>query len=51
MADDKQRDLLFVVSQKCSDRYKVALPTYQFDGEAEYWWGIVQPRRAEDPMT
>ena len=36
---------------ECPDRYKVALTTYQFEGEAEYWWGTVKPRRGEDPMT
>jgi len=36
---------------ECPDRYKVALVTYQFDGEVEYWWGIVKPREGEDPTT
>jgi len=36
---------------ECPDRYKVALTTYQFEGEAEYWGGTVKPRRGEDPMT
>jgi len=36
---------------ECPDRYKLALATYQFKGEAEYWWGIVKPRGGEDPMT
>jgi len=22
----------------CPDQYKVALTTYQFEGEVEYWW-------------
>jgi len=34
-----------------SNRFKVALATYQFEGEAKYWWGIVKPRGEEDPMT
>ena len=25
-------------------RYKVALATYQFEGEVEYWWVTVKPR-------
>ena len=33
------------------DRYKVALATYQFEGEVEYWWGTVKPRGREDPIT
>jgi len=36
---------------ECPDRYKVALTTYEFEGEAEYWWGTVKPKRGEDPMT
>jgi len=36
---------------ECPDRYKVALTTYQFEGEAEYWWGIVKPRRGEEPVS
>jgi len=36
---------------ECPDRYKVALTTYQFEGEAEFWWGTVKPRQGEDPMT
>jgi len=31
------------------ERYKVALASYQFEGEAEYWWGTVKPRGGEDP--
>ena len=33
------------------DRYKVALATYQFEGEVEHWWGTVKPREGEDPTT
>ena len=29
---------------ECPDRFKVALTTYQFEGEAEFWWGTVKPR-------
>jgi len=29
---------------ECPDRFKVALTTYQFEEEAEYWWGTVKPR-------
>jgi len=36
---------------ECSDRFKVALTTYQFEGEAEFWWGTVKPREGEDPIT
>ena len=36
---------------ECPDRYNVALATYQFKVEAEYWWGTVKPRGGEDPMT
>jgi len=36
---------------ECPDQYKVALVIYQFEGEAEYWWGIVRLRGEEDPMT
>jgi len=36
---------------ECPDRFKVALTTYQFEGEAEFWWGTVKPREGEDPMT
>ena len=36
---------------ECSDRFEVALATYQFEGEAEYWWGTVKTRGEEDPMT
>ena len=41
---------LFAIIE-CPDRYKVALTTYQFEGEAEFWWGTVKPREGEDPMT
>jgi len=36
---------------ECPDRYKVALTTYQFEGEAKYWWGTVKLRGEENPMT
>ena len=36
---------------ECPKRFKVALATYQFEGEAEYWCGIVKPRGEDDPMT
>jgi len=29
----------------------VPLATYQFEEEAEYWWGTVKPRGGEEPMT
>jgi len=28
---------------ECPYRFKVALTTYQFEGEAKYWWGMVKP--------
>jgi len=36
---------------ECPDRYKVALATYQFEGEVDYWWGTIKPRREGEPMT
>jgi len=36
---------------ECLERYKVALALYQFEGDVEYWWGTVKPRREEDPLT
>jgi len=27
----------------CPDRLKVALTTYQFEGDAKYWWETVKP--------
>jgi len=36
---------------ECPDRYKVALTTSQFEGEAEYWWRTVKPRGEENPMN
>ena len=36
---------------ECPNRYKVALTTYQFEGEAEYWWETVKPRGEENSMT
>ena len=30
---------------ECLVRYKVALATYQFEGEVEYWWGMVKLSR------
>ena len=36
---------------KCLARFKVALATYQFEGEVEYWWGTVKPREGENPIT
>jgi len=35
----------------CPDKYKLALATYQFEGEAEYWWETVKPRGEEDLIT
>jgi len=36
---------------ECPNRFKVALTTYQFEGEAEFWWGTVKPTEGEDPIT
>jgi len=36
---------------ECPNRYEVALATYQFEGEAEYWWETVKPKGEENPMT
>ena len=36
---------------ECLDRFKVAFATYQFEGEAEHWWGTVKPRGEDDLMT
>jgi len=36
---------------ECRDRYEVALVTYQFEGDAEYWWGTIKPREGETPTT
>jgi len=36
---------------ECPDRFKVALATYQFEGEVEFWWGMVKPRGEEALMT
>ena len=35
----------------CPARFKVALTTYQFEREAEFWWGTVEPRGHEPPTT
>jgi len=32
-------------------RFKVALTTYQFEGEAEFWLGTVKPKGDEPPIT
>jgi len=36
---------------ECPGRFKVALATYQFEGEAEYWWGTVKSHGEDDPIT
>jgi len=36
---------------ECPDRYKIALATYQFEGESEYCWGTIKSRGEEDLMT
>jgi len=35
----------------CPARFKVALATYQFEREAEFWWGIVKSRGHEPPTS
>jgi len=29
----------------------MAMATYQFEGEVEYWWRTVKPLGEDDPMT
>jgi len=36
---------------ECSERFKVCLATYQFEKEAELWWGTVKPRVGEPLLT
>ena len=36
---------------ECPYRYKVALATYQLEGETECWWGTIKPREGENLMT
>ena len=35
----------------CPARFKVALATYQFEPEAEFWWDTVKPKGHEPLMT
>lgn len=46
----RRMENLFEIME-CPGRFKVALATYQFEGEVEFWWGTVKPRGGEDPMT
>jgi len=46
----RRMENLFEIME-CPTRYKVALATYQFDREAEYWLGTIKPREGEDPIT
>jgi len=36
---------------ECLARFKVALATYQFEGDVEYWRGTVKPREGDNRMT
>jgi len=36
---------------ECPNRFKGALATYQFEKEAEYWWGMIKPCGEDAPMT
>ena len=36
---------------ECPDRFKVALATYQLEGEAEFWLETIKPRGEEAPIT
>ena len=46
----RRMENLFEIME-CPARFKVALATYKFEGEVEYWWGTVKPRVGENPMT
>ena len=46
----RRMENLFEIME-CPNRYKVALATYQLEGEVEYWWGTVKSREGEDPIT
>ena len=46
----RRMENLFEIME-CLAQFKVALATYQFEGEVEYWWGTVKPRAGENPMT
>jgi len=46
----RRLDNLFEIME-CPARFKVALATYQFEEEAEYWWQIVKPRGDGPPIT
>jgi len=36
---------------KCLERFKVRLASYQFEWDVEYWWGTVELRVSEAPLT
>jgi len=46
----RRMENLFEIME-CPERFKVALATYQFEGEAEYWWETVKPQGEEEPLT
>jgi len=46
----RRMENLFEIME-CPAHYKVALVTYQFEGEVVYWWGTVKPREGENPIT
>ena len=35
----------------CPGGFKVRLATYQFEKEAEFWWGTVKPGAGEPALT
>ena len=35
----------------CPARFKVALATYQFEGEYEFWWGTIKPGGYKPPIN
>jgi len=42
----RRMENLFEVME-CPERFNVHLATYQFEREAEFWWGAVKPRVGE----
>ena len=46
----RRKENLFQVME-CPERFKVHLAAYQFEKEAEFWWGIVKPRVGEPVLT
>jgi len=46
----RRMENLFEIME-CPERFKVHLAAYQFEKEAEFWWGIVKPRVGETLLT